>query len=70
MARGYLCLWVGLNQLQPIFKKNVEVIPNILLSKYKNLIYILYLQIFFFFLGQSEFFLIWLIFHLGERYPI
>lgn len=54
MAKGYLCLWVGLNQLQSIFKKNVEVMPNILSSEYKNLIFILYLQGFFF--KDSEFF--------------
>ena len=67
MAKGYLCLWVGLNQLQSIFKKNVEVVPNILSSKYKNLIFILYLKGFF---KDSEFFSMWLIFHLGEHYPI
>ena len=45
--------------------------PNILSSKYKNIIYILYLQVcLFVFIGQSEFFLIWFIFHLGEHYPI
>jgi len=43
--------------------------PNILSSKYKNIIYILYLQVCFF-IGQSEFFLVWFIFHLGEHYPI
>ena len=41
--------------------------PNILSSKYKNLIFILYLQGFF---KDSEFFYMWLIFHLGEHYPI